>query len=179
MAILRFQALQSATGRKPVFVDELDRKSKIFGSNVFNDKAMRLFLTDEAYKAVQSAVQHGNKIDRKIAENIAMGMKEWALSKNVTHYTHWFQPLTGTTAEKHDAFFETIDDGYAVEKFGGGQLVQQEPDASSFPNGGIRNTFGQGVILPGILHLQHLSWNQFQEIPFVFQLFLFPIQAKR
>lgn len=142
MAILRFQALQSATGRKPVFVDELDRKSKIFGSNVFNDKAMRLFLTDEAYKAVQSAVQHGTKIDRKIAEHIAMGMKEWALSKNVTHYTHWFQPLTGTTAEKHDAFFETSMDGSdPVEKFGGTQLVQQEPDASSFPNGGIRNTF--------------------------------------
>ena len=142
MAILRFQALQSATGRKPVFVDELDRKSKISGSNVFNDKAMRLFLTDEAYKAVQSAVQHGTKIDRKIAEHIAMGMKEWALSKNVTHYTHWFQPLTGTTAEKHDAFFETSMDGSdPVEKFGGTQLVQQEPDASSFPNGGIRNTF--------------------------------------
>ncbi|WP_430401096.1 glutamine synthetase III [Flavobacterium sp.] len=142
MAVLRFQALQSATGRKPVFVDELDRKSKIFGSNVFNDKAMRLFLTDEAYKAVQSAVQHGTKIDRKIAEHIAMGMKEWALSKNVTHYTHWFQPLTGTTAEKHDAFFETSMDGSdPVEKFGGTQLVQQEPDASSFPNGGIRNTF--------------------------------------
>jgi glutamine synthetase len=142
MAILRFQALQSASGRKPVFVEELDRKSKIFGSNVFNDKAMRLFLTDDAYKAVQSAVQHGTKIDRKIAEHIAMGMKEWALSKNVTHYTHWFQPLTGTTAEKHDAFFETSMDGSdPVEKFGGTQLVQQEPDASSFPNGGIRNTF--------------------------------------
>ena len=142
MAILRFQALQSATGRKPVFVEELDRKSKIFGSNVFNDRAMRLFLTDDAYKAVQSAVQHGTKIDRKIAEHIAMGMKEWALSKNVTHYTHWFQPLTGTTAEKHDAFFETSMDGSdPVEKFGGTQLVQQEPDASSFPNGGIRNTF--------------------------------------
>jgi len=142
MAILRFQALQSATGRKPVFVEELDRKSKIFGSNVFNDKAMRLFLTDDAYKAVQGAVQHGTKIDRKIAEHIAMGMKEWALSKNVTHYTHWFQPLTGTTAEKHDAFFETSMDGSdPVEKFGGTQLVQQEPDASSFPNGGIRNTF--------------------------------------
>ncbi len=142
MATLRFQALQSASGRKPVFVEELDRKSKIFGSNVFNDKEMRLFLTDEAYKAVQSAVQHGTKIDRKIAEHIAMGMKEWALSKNVTHYTHWFQPLTGTTAEKHDAFFETSMDGSdPVEKFGGTQLVQQEPDASSFPNGGIRNTF--------------------------------------
>ncbi|HKX85103.1 MAG TPA: glutamine synthetase III, partial [Flavobacterium sp.] len=142
MATLRFQSLQKATNRKPVAVEELDRKSAIFGTNVFNDKAMRQFLTPEAYKAVQSAIQHGTKIDRKLADYIAMGMKEWALSKGVTHYTHWFQPLTGTTAEKHDAFFETSFDGSdPVEKFGGGQLVQQEPDASSFPNGGIRNTF--------------------------------------
>jgi glutamine synthetase len=103
---------------------------------------MRQFLTPEAYQAVKSAVQHGTKIDRKLADYIAMGMKEWALSKGVTHYTHWFQPLTGSTAEKHDAFFETSFDGSdPVEKFGGSQLVQQEPDASSFPNGGIRNTF--------------------------------------
>lgn len=142
MATLRFQSLQKATSRKPVAVEELDKKSAIFGTNVFGDKAMRQFLTPEAYKAVQSAIQHGTKIDRKLADYIAMGMKEWALSKGVTHYTHWFQPLTGTTAEKHDAFFETSFDGSdPVEKFGGGQLVQQEPDASSFPNGGIRNTF--------------------------------------
>jgi len=142
MSTIRFQALQQTANRKPVKVEELDRKSAIFGSNVFNDKAMRQFLTPEAYKAVQSAVQHGTKIDRKLADYIAMGMKEWALTKGVTHYTHWFQPLTGTTAEKHDAFFETSMDGTdPVEKFGGSQLVQQEPDASSFPNGGIRNTF--------------------------------------
>ncbi|MXN89798.1 glutamine synthetase type III [Flavobacterium sp. Sd200] len=142
MSTFRFEALKETAGRKPVEVKELDRKSVIFGSNVFNDKAMRQFLTPEAYKAVKSAVQHGTKIDRKLADYIAMGMKEWALSKGVTHYTHWFQPLTGTTAEKHDAFFETSFDGSdPVEKFGGGQLVQQEPDASSFPNGGIRNTF--------------------------------------
>jgi glutamine synthetase len=142
MSTIRFQALKETAGRKPVEVKELDRKSIIFGTNVFNDKAMRQFLTPEAYKAVQSAVQHGTKIDRKLADYIAMGMKEWALSKGVTHYTHWFQPLTGTTAEKHDAFFETSFDGSdPVEKFGGSQLVQQEPDASSFPNGGIRNTF--------------------------------------
>jgi glutamine synthetase len=142
MSTIRFQALQQTANRKPVKVEELDRKSAIFGSNVFNDKSMRQFLTPEAYKAVQSAVQHGTKIDRKLADYIAMGMKEWALTKGVTHYTHWFQPLTGTTAEKHDAFFETSMDGTdPVEKFGGSQLVQQEPDASSFPNGGIRNTF--------------------------------------
>ena len=142
MSTLRFQALQETAGRKPVKFEEADRKSIVFGSNVFNNKAMKQFLTGDAYKGVQDAVQHGTKIDRKLAEYIAMGMKEWALSKGVTHYTHWFQPLTGTTAEKHDAFFETSYDGSdPVEKFGGGQLVQQEPDASSFPNGGIRNTF--------------------------------------
>ena len=141
MSTFRFQALRKATDRKPVHVEELDRKSIIFGSNVFGDKAMRQFLTPEAYKAVKAAAD-GVKIDRKIADYIALGMKEWALSKGVTHYTHWFQPLTGTTAEKHDAFFETFPDGSdPVEKFGGSQLVQQEPDASSFPNGGIRNTF--------------------------------------
>ncbi|MCR5861772.1 glutamine synthetase III [Flavobacterium sp. J372] len=142
MSTFRFQALREASGRKAVKVEELDKKSLIFGSNVFNDKAMRQFLTPDAYQAVKNAVQHGTKIDRKIADYVAMGMKEWALSKGVTHYTHWFQPLTGTTAEKHDAFFETSFDGSdPVEKFGGSQLAQQEPDASSFPNGGIRNTF--------------------------------------
>lgn len=142
MSTLRFQALKEASGRKPVKFEEAGRKSELFGSNVFNDKAMKQFLTSDAYKGVKDAVQHGTKIDRKLADYIAMGMKEWALSKGVTHYTHWFQPLTGTTAEKHDAFFETSYDGSdPVEKFGGGQLVQQEPDASSFPNGGIRNTF--------------------------------------
>lgn len=142
MSTLRFQALKNATGRKPIKFEETDKKSAIFGANVFNDKAMRKFLTPDAYKGVKDAVQHGTKIDRKLADYIAMGMKEWALTKGVTHYTHWFQPLTGTTAEKHDAFFETSFDGSdPVEKFGGSQLVQQEPDASSFPNGGIRNTF--------------------------------------
>ncbi len=142
MSTFRLQAIKEATTRKPVKFEESDRKSNIFGANVFNDKAMRQFLTADAHKGVKDAVQHGTKIDRKLAEYIAMGMKEWALSKGVTHYTHWFQPLTGTTAEKHDAFFETSYDGSdAVEKFGGAQLVQQEPDASSFPNGGIRNTF--------------------------------------
>jgi len=142
MATLRFQALNEASSRKPVHFEETDRKSIIFGSNVFNEKAMKQYLTSDALKAVQSAVLNGTKIDRKLADYIAMGMKEWALSKGVTHYTHWFQPLTGTTAEKHHAFFETSYDGSeSVEKFGGGQLVQQEPDASSFPNGGIRNTF--------------------------------------
>src|SRR6478609_830411 len=142
MSELRFHALKQATNRKPVQFEEADKKSNIYGTNVFNDKAMKQFLTSDAYKAVKDATQYGIKIDRKLADYIAMGMKEWAMSKGVTHYTHWFQPLTGTTAEKHDAFFEISYDGLEVfEKFGGAQLVQQEPDASSFPNGGIRNTF--------------------------------------
>jgi glutamine synthetase len=142
MSTLRFQALKDASDRKPLKFVETGKKSVLFGSNVFNDKAMKQFLTSDAYKGVKDAIQHGTKIDRKLADYISMGMKEWALSKGVTHYTHWFQPLTGSTAEKHDAFFETSYDGSdPVEKFGGGQLVQQEPDASSFPNGGIRNTF--------------------------------------
>ena len=142
MSTLRFQALREASTRKSVIFEESDRKSNLFGANVFNDKSMKQYLTSDAYKGVQGAVQHGTKIDRKLADYIALGMKEWALSKGVTHYTHWFQPLTGITAEKHDAFFETSMDGSdPVEKLGGAQLVQQEPDASSFPNGGIRNTF--------------------------------------
>nr|WP_315256962.1 glutamine synthetase III [uncultured Flavobacterium sp.] len=142
MSSIRFQALKEASNRKLIDFQESGRKSELFGINVFNDKAMKQFLTSDAFKAVQGAVQYGTKIDRKLADYIAMGMKEWALAKGVTHYTHWFQPLTGTTAEKHDAFFETSYDGSdPLEKFGGAQLVQQEPDASSFPNGGIRNTF--------------------------------------
>jgi glutamine synthetase len=142
MSSIRFQALKEASNRKLIDFQESGRKSVLFGANVFNEKAMKHYLTSDALKGVQGAVQHGTKIDRKLADYIAMGMKEWALSKGVTHYTHWFQPLTGTTAEKHDAFFETSYDGSdPLEKFGGAQLVQQEPDASSFPNGGIRNTF--------------------------------------
>tara|TARA_B100001179_G_C18601876_1_gene410891 strand:- start:2369 stop:4438 length:2070 start_codon:yes stop_codon:yes gene_type:complete len=102
---------------------------------------MRQYLTKTSYNSVMDAIESGAKIDRNIADHISTGMKEWAISKGATHYTHWFQPLTGSTAEKHDAFFETTGGGQAIEKFGGGQLVQQEPDASSFPNGGIRNTF--------------------------------------
>ena len=90
---------------------------------------------------VLRAIDSGSKIERKIADQVAEAMKGWAINKGATHYTHWFQPLTGTTAEKHDAFFDLLPEGKALEKFGGGQLVQQEPDASSFPHGGIRNTF--------------------------------------
>jgi len=141
MSKIRFQALAETLHREPVKVLESTKRSELFGFNVFSENSMRQYLTKDAFKGVMDAIDHSTKIDRKIADQVASAMKEWALSKGVTHYTHWFQPLTGATAEKHDAFFEPIGGGLAIEKFGGSQLVQQEPDASSFPSGGIRNTF--------------------------------------
>ncbi|MBJ6369585.1 glutamine synthetase III family protein [Snuella sedimenti] len=141
MSTLRFHAIKGSLDSKPVAVEEKVRRSELFGENVFNENTMRQYLTKDAFVGVINAIKYGKKIDRNIADQVASSMKDWALSKGVTHYTHWFQPLTGATAEKHDAFFETTGDGMAIEKFGGSQLVQQEPDASSFPSGGIRNTF--------------------------------------
>jgi glutamine synthetase len=141
MSTLRFHAIKKSLTTNPVLVEENERRSELFGKNVFNENTMRQYLTKDAFVSVMNAIQYGKKIDRNIADQVSSSMKDWALSKGVTHYTHWFQPLTGITAEKHDAFFETIGNGMAIEKFGGSQLVQQEPDASSFPNGGIRNTF--------------------------------------
>ncbi len=141
MSTLRFHAIKKSLASEPIAVKEKERRSDLFGKNVFNENTMRQYLTKDAFVGVMNAIQYGKKIDRSIADQVSSSMKDWALSKGVTHYTHWFQPLTGATAEKHDAFFETIGGGMAIEKFGGGQLVQQEPDASSFPSGGIRNTF--------------------------------------
>ena len=141
MSTLRFHALKQTLDRPPTMVNKELKHSEIFGANVFGLKTMRQFLTKEALKSLMRAINKGDKINRSIADQIASSMKEWAMAKGVTHYTHWFQPLTGATAEKHDAFFETIGNGDSLERFEGNQLVQQEPDASSFPNGGIRNTF--------------------------------------
>lgn len=142
MAKIRFKALEEVMSRTPHSVDVPSGSvSEYFGKNVFGREAMRQHLSDEAFKAVMDAVEFGTKIDRKVAEGVASAMKKWSMLSGATHYTHWFQPLTGTTAEKHDAFFTPIEGGRAIEKFGGEQLVQQEPDASSFPSGGIRNTF--------------------------------------
>lgn len=141
MSTLRFQALKETLNRKEITVEEPARRSTIFGNHVFGKDSMRQHLNKDAYKSVQDAIINGSKIDRSVADHVSTGMKEWAIQNGATHYTHWFQPLTGATAEKHDAFFELEMDGTVIEKFGGGQLVQQEPDASSFPNGGIRNTF--------------------------------------
>ena len=142
MSSLRFKAVEKVLNRTSIKVNIPSTKvSDYYNSRVFNDAAMKNFLDKEAYEAVCSAIMHGEKIDRKVANQVASGMKNWAMSHGVTHYTHWFQPLTGSTAEKHDAFFEPTEDGRSIEKFAGSALVQQEPDASSFPNGGLRNTF--------------------------------------
>lgn len=141
MATLRFEALKKAFQKKPLQIDFPMKKSKRFGENVFGIETMRQYLTNDALNSVKSAIDKGTKITRSEADQIATSLKDWALSKGATHYTHWFQPLTGATAEKHDAFFDLTLDGTAIEKFEGSQLVQQEPDASSFPHGGIRNTF--------------------------------------
>lgn len=143
MATLRFQAFNEAQKHKPVeFPEKPMRHSKIFAKNVFNQIARRQHLTKNSYKSVERAIKDDVKIDRALADQISTGMKEWAISKGATHYTHWFQPLTGTLAEKHDAFFHYQNgEDEPLEKFEGSALVQQEPDASSFPSGGIRNTF--------------------------------------
>lgn len=142
MSRIRFKAIEDSMNRQPVVVPTPEGGvAAYFGENVFGLDAMRQYLSENAYNSVKAAMEKGERIDRKMAEEVAAGMKSWALAKGAGHYTHWFQPLTGATAEKHDAFFEPVDGGRAIERFGGGQLVQQEPDASSFPSGGIRNTF--------------------------------------
>ena len=141
MSKLRFDALKASMSRKPVKVNENSRRSTIYGSNVFSLPLMQTFLPNSTFKKLLISIEKNQTISRDIADQIAVAMKDWSISKGVTHYTHWFQPLTGSTAEKHDAFFETTSSGLGIEQFDGNQLVQQEPDASSFPNGGIRNTF--------------------------------------
>lgn len=115
--------------------------SEYFAENVFTLDKMRKYLSEYSFEKVKESIEKGVPIDRKVASEIAEAMKSWAISKDVTHYTHWFQPLNGETAEKHDAFMEWAGENKVIEKFSGSQLVQQEPDASSFPSGGIRNTF--------------------------------------
>ena len=142
MSSLRFQALNAVLSRSIPDVKTPSAKlSEYFGSNVFDQKKMKDNLSKEAYNSITNSSDSGLPIDRGISEQVASAMKSWAISKGATHYTHWFQPLTGTTAEKHDSFFEPGSDGQGLEKFSGEALSQQEPDASSFPHGGIRSTF--------------------------------------
>ena len=134
--------MQDVVKRTPVeFSNNNQQVSQYYGSNVFGLDAMREFLSEEAFNSIQNSMHQGTIVERKMADQVAACMKAWAQSKGVTHFTHWFQPLSGATAEKHDGFFEPIEGGRAIERFSGNALVQQEPDASSFPNGGIRNTF--------------------------------------
>jgi glutamine synthetase len=137
---LRFQALNdlSTPGNTPQHSAKI---TTIFAENVFTHQTARQFLSDEAFKSLIASIKSGQKIDRSMAAQIANGIRAWAESKNVTHFTHWFQPLTGTTAEKHDSFFTLKSDGTPIEQFEGDALIQQEPDASSFPSGGLRATF--------------------------------------
>ena len=141
MAYLRFKALDAVSSREPINLQVPEQKiSEYYGCNVYGTEAMKATLAPGIYKKIVTAIDKGEQIDPTVAEAVASAMKLWAMEKGVTHYTHWFQPLTGSTAEKHDAFFEPDHNG-AIEKFKGTALIQQEPDASSFPNGGIRNTF--------------------------------------
>jgi glutamine synthetase len=142
MQSLRFKAIDNLTAvSNDTKVESPAKITAIFGENVFNLKAAREFLSDDAYKSLSGSIKSGQKIDRNVATHIAAGMRQWAQSKGVTHYTHWFQPLTGASAEKHDSFFTLKSDGSAIEEFDGNALTQQEPDASSFPSGGLRATF--------------------------------------
>ncbi len=141
MATFRQMALnESALHKTERFYVENRPVSEYFGENVLDLDKMRVYMSQQAYEAVLASVKFGAKLDRSVSNEIASGMKAWAMEKGATHYTHLFQPLTDSTAEKHEAFV-TFKDGKAFEKFNGSALVQQEPDASSFPNGGLRNTF--------------------------------------
>jgi len=141
MQSLRFQAIKKLGAASPSNISGSGKITAIFGENVFTMAVARQFLSDEAYKSLVVSIKGGKRIDRAMASQIATGIRQWAETKDVTHYSHWFQPLTGTTAEKHDSFFTLKGDGTAIEEFDGAALIQQEPDASSFPSGGLRATF--------------------------------------
>ena len=142
MSKLRFRVVETAFKKKAVEVAApVERPSEYFAKYVFNKEKMFKYLPSKVYNALIDAIDNGAPLDRSIADEVAAGMKKWAIEMGVTHYTHWFAPLTEGTAEKHDAFVEHDGKGGMMEEFTGKLLVQQEPDASSFPNGGIRNTF--------------------------------------
>lgn len=142
MSTLRFRVVEAAFGKKPLEVAlPAERPSEYFGKYVFNNEKMLRYLPGDVYRKLTNAIENGLVLDRSIADAVAEGMKRWAIEMKATHYTHWFSPLTDATAEKHDAFIEPNGRGGVIEEFTGKLLAQQEPDASSFPSGGIRNTF--------------------------------------
>jgi glutamine synthetase len=139
MAQLRFEALKKLNDRPKITADAITPNiSQFFGENVFGMEQMRATLAPAVFKKVSNAIKNHEKIDEVTADAVAAAAKSWAISKGATHFTHWFQPMTGGTAEKHDSFFDALA---GIERFKGSELVQQEPDASSFPSGGIRSTF--------------------------------------
>ncbi|MBO7316220.1 MAG: glutamine synthetase III, partial [Paludibacteraceae bacterium] len=144
MSTLRFRAVEEAFKKKAIKVTPpAECTSDYYGKYVFNEAAMKKYLSIEILKILQNSVEQGETLDRSIADEVATAMKKWAMELGATHYSHWFQPLTGGTAEKHDSFIEYNVEigGDVIENFTGKLLVQAEPDASSFPNGGIRSTF--------------------------------------
>ena len=141
MSNIRFEALKTAWAHQPQEVKSVARASVIFSQNVFTREKMKEYIASNIVEELFDLMDNEKTLSRDIANSVAIGMKKWAMEQGATHYTHWFQPLTGGTAEKHDAFFDFGDNGAPLEKFSGSVLYQQEPDASSFPNGGIRNTF--------------------------------------
>ena len=141
MSNVRFDALKNAWAHKPQELAPVQRASVIFSQNVFTREKMKEYIASNIVEELFDLMDNEKTLSRDIANSVAIGMKKWAMEQGATHYTHWFQPLTGGTAEKHDAFFDFGDNGAPLEKFSGSVLYQQEPDASSFPNGGIRNTF--------------------------------------
>jgi len=139
----RLWAIHQVTSRSIRSIPELARGAKVtdtFGLNTFNAAAMRAKLAKPIFQSLQETIRRGKRLDAGIADEVAHAVKEWALEKGVTHFCHWFQPQTGLTAEKHDSFL-TLDDEGPIERFSGAQLIQSEPDASSFPSGGVRTTF--------------------------------------
>lgn len=142
MSSLRFKVVEEAFDRKAVAVNiPKERPEDYYGCRVFNRGAMYKYLPSDTFAALANAIDNKQPLSRELADSIAAGMKRWAIDNGARHYSHWFHPLTDGTAEKHDAFIEHDGKGGVVEEFTGKLLVQQEPDASSFPNGGIRNTF--------------------------------------
>ena len=142
MTTLRFKMVEEAIGRKAVEVKApAERPAEYFGKYVFDRDKMRKYLPKACFETLMNTMKNGSPLDRETADCVAAGMKQWAQDMGATHYTHWFQPLTGGTAEKHDAFIEADHEGGVLEEFTGKLLIQQEPDASSFPSGGLRNTF--------------------------------------
>ncbi len=142
MSNRRFTAVKEALSHLPLESNASPSKvSEYYGINVFNNQAMREYLPDDVYKSISENIEKAERIDKRVADQVASAMRAWAISKGATHYTHWFLPLNGATAEKHDSFFSPSSDNSNIEQFDGSKLVQQEPDASSLPSGGLRNTF--------------------------------------